>query len=218
MRRLLASCTIKKWWQQRSLSTASVVGHFPTDQIQLMAETCAAKLALNDAQHELLAAKKDAEAAKREAELMKANLQLQVQNLTEKLNTESAYKLHYAKKLTVRAIIEQYEQSFGVNSKKEIQGRYQRWKAFLDANPDSAFVKFAANGFTSDSVANTVTMLYNSASAQIHSIDNVANLVIPMNGLNEDQIKLLHILIELTGWKEIITLGTKLNENSQSED
>jgi hypothetical protein len=189
-------------------------------------------------QTQLEAAKKDAEVAKKDAEiakkdsllistqlsfakkesqLEKENLQKDVQILTKELNRTTAYMLHYAKQLTVRAIIERFEQSFGENLKKSKQGRQERWTAFLNAK-STAFDKISENGFSVESVADIVTMLYNSASAQLHSIEHIEGLGITVSGFNDDQIKLLHILIELTGWSGTVTLVTKLNENSQSKN
>ena len=166
-------------------------------------------------------AKKETEFANKETELVSAKkeaekLQNQVEYLTKEVNREIAYKLHYASKLTVRGIIEQYEQSFGKKLQQSNQGRKEKWVAFLD---DAIhFVKFDEKGFKPENVATIVATLYNSASAQIHSIETVENLVIPVKGLNEDQIKVLDILIELTGWKGTIVLATKVIENSPFEN
>ena len=170
---------------------------------------------------ELVSAKKETEFANKETELVSAKkeaekLQNQVEYLTKEVNREIAYKLHYAGKLTVRAIIEQYEQFFGKKLLQSNQGRKEKWVAFLD--DANHFVKFDEKGFKPENVATIVATLYNSASAQIHSIETVENLVIPVKGLNEDQIKLLDILIELTGWKGTIVLATKLIENSPFEN
>jgi hypothetical protein len=223
---------------QRAFSqSASIVGNIQLDHSQMMIQLHQAQLAFAKQETEfakkeieLVSAKKEIELAKKEIELVSAKkeielvsakkeaekLQNQVEYLTKEVNREIAYKLHFAGKLTVRAIIEQYEQFFGKKLLQSNQGRKEKWVAFLD--DANHFVKFDEKGFNPENVAAIVATLYNSASAQIHSIESVENLVIPVKGLNEDQIKLLNILIELTGWKGTIVLATKVIENSPFEN
>ena len=196
---------------------------FAKKETELVSAKKEAELVSAKKETELVSAKKEIElvSAKKETELVSAKkeaekLQNQVEYLTKEVNRETAYKLHYASKLTVRGIIEQYEQSFGKKLQQSNQGRKEKWVAFLD---DAIhFVKFDEKGFKPENVATIVATLYNSASAQIHSIETVENLVIPVKGLNEDQIKVLDILIELTGWKGTIVLATKVIENSPFEN
>ena len=237
-RRLYASSSKCKHLMQRPFSqSASIVGNIQLDHSQMMIQLHQAQLAFAKQETEfarketefakketeLVSAKKEAElvSAKKETELVSAKkeaekLQNQVEYLTKEVNREIAYKLHYASKLTVRGIIEQYEQSFGKKLQQSNQGRKEKWLAFLD--DANHFVKFDEKGFKPENVATIVATLYNSASAQIHSIETVENLVIPVKGLNEDQIKVLDILIELTGWKGTIVLATKVIENSPFEN
>jgi hypothetical protein len=115
--------------------------------------------------------------------------------------------------MTVRAVIEQFEQSFGQNFKKLHQGRQAQRRAFL-TEKQSVFIKFSEQGFKqTEEVVDTITMLYNSTSAQIHSQEILEKLAIPVDGFDGDQIKLLRILIELTGSKETVIL---LNANSDN--
>ena len=219
-RRLYASSSKCKHLMQRPFSqSASIVGNIQLDHSQMMIQLHQAQLAF--AKQETEFARKETEFAKKEIELVSAKkeaekLQNQVEYLTKEVNREIAYKLHYASKLTVRGIIEQYEQSFGKKLQQSNQGRKEKWLAFLD--DANHFVKFDEKGFKPENVATIVATLYNSASAQIHSIETVENLVIPVKGLNEDQIKVLDILIELTGWKGTIVLATKVIENSPFEN
>ena len=130
----------------------------------------------------------------------------EVEWLKEQKDSETAYKLHYMQLLSVRGLIEEYEKNFGESLRKKRTSRFEKWKTYLESGKEK-FRPFEEAGFTVDQVCHHVDTIYNSHSADVHSLKLVEGLVLKVKGkLTLDQMKVVQIINEESRWKDIISI------------
>lgn len=118
---------------------------------------------------------------------------------------ETVLKLHYQQLLTVRSIIEKYENAFGKNLLDQKISRYNKWKQFLKSPLN--FKPFQDAGFTEDEVCNSIDQIYKRHSADIHSVRAEEGLVIQAgNLLTGPELEIVKIIVANSPWQGLITI------------
>ena len=121
------------------------------------------------------------------------------------MESETVQKLHYQQLLTVRSIIEKYENGFGKNIVDQNISRYKKWKQFLKSPLN--FKPFEDAGFTKDEVCNSIDKIYKRHSADIHSVRADHGLVIQAgNLLTGPELEIVKIIVANSPWQGLITI------------
>ena len=151
---------------------------------------------------EFLSKEKEIESKEKEIEWQKERI---IEIIKQK-EQETLYKLHYQQLLTVRGLIEMYEKNFGEPLLKKNLSRLEKWKVYLQSRKEN-FQPFEDAGFSVDQVSNHVDMIFKSHSADIHSVKAVEGLILKAKGnLTHDQMKVVRILVEVSPWKDLLTV------------
>jgi exonuclease I len=160
---------------------------------------------------ELLLQSKDALKEKVELLLQSKDALLQskderIMELLLQKDQETLHKLQYQQLLTIRGLIELYEKKFGSSIVKSNISRKDKWKKYLHDKKEM-FEPFRVAGFTIDQVANHVDNIFKSHSSDIHSIKLVEGFAMRAKGnLSEGEVKVVKVIVEASGWKDIISI------------
>ena len=131
-----------------------------------------------------------------------------IKNISKELDETTLYKLHLQQLLTVRTLIEKYEDSFGEKLKKKNISRLDKWKEFLSSS-DERFKPFLDSGLELEVVCKEIDFIYNNHSALIHSTKVLDTFNLEARGLlSANQLRIVYLIIKDSPWKDMITISS----------
>ena len=132
----------------------------------------------------------------------------QIKTISKELDETTLYKLHLQQLLTVRTLIEKYEDSFGEKLKKKNISRLDKWKEFLSSS-DERFKPFLDSGLELEVVCKEIDFIYNNHSALIHSTKVLDTFNLEARGLlSANQLRIVYLIIKDSPWKDMITISS----------
>ncbi|KAJ3119239.1 hypothetical protein HK100_000409 [Physocladia obscura] len=117
-------------------------------------------------------------------------------------------RAHLESMLSVRFLIETFEQRFCKKIRNLNVSRIDKWKAYFSESSDRFAPFAAATSLSETAVSDEIHSLFNSKSACIHSshiLGNDAFAIHVRKGLSATQLDLVNVMIKISGWDVTVT-------------